>query len=64
MNTRIYIVKNVVSNEVKLVEAGHPSQAIKLIVDGQYEVKAANSNDVAQHLEGGGRILRPAPATN
>jgi hypothetical protein len=62
LNTRIYTVKNVTTDEVKLVVAGHPSQAIKLVVDGQYEVTAANTRDVANYLEGGGRILRATPS--
>ena len=54
MATRIYIVKT--RNEVHLVEAANPSQAIRHVTTAGVTCEAASSKDVAEHMSKGVKL--------
>lgn len=57
---RIYVVANTTTGEKHLVEATHPSVAIRMIVDDSYEATVPHNTELAELLESGIRIKRAA----
>lgn len=57
---RIYVVANKTTGEKHLVEATHPSVAIRMIVDDGYEATVPHNTELAELLESGVRIKRAA----
>lgn len=58
-NTRIYAVTAKESKDVALVEASHPSQALRHIAEDQYSVEIATTKQVAL-LVGAGQVVEKA----
>lgn len=56
--SRIYTVINNITGERTLVEATHPSLAVKLIVGKNYGVSVTTTAELARMLEAGARVLR------
>lgn len=51
---RIYSVES--EEELTLVKANSPSQALSHVAKNQYKVKPASAMDVAEYMEAGGEI--------
>lgn len=56
MKKRIYAIKNKETAETRLVLAITASQAVRHIVDGEYEIKPCSAVDVAHHMAEGVKL--------
>ena len=56
--SRIYTVVNNISGEKTLVEATHPSLAVKVLIGKNYGVSVTSTAELARMLESGARVVR------
>lgn len=61
MNQRIYVVKHKPTGKVRMVEAYHPSAAMRHVVGQEFDVHVASTNEALELYEQGFRLER-APA--
>lgn len=59
MDTRIYTVTEKDTGKKLLVEASHPSAALRLVTERYYTVHVTASVELSLLLEGGMRVIRP-----
>jgi hypothetical protein len=62
MNNRIYAVTDTKTGEVRLVEAHHPSHAVRMVTQESFAVRVPSVSEVAKLLEAGTRVMREEPA--
>jgi hypothetical protein len=56
MQQRIYVVTEKSSGTSRLIEAGLPAQALRHVANDLFDVKPANTYDVAKLIGSGGQI--------
>lgn len=59
--TRIYRIKNKADGKVRLVEATHPSNALRHVAQASFEVSVAKPADVVYAYEHGAKVEQVKP---
>ena len=57
MTLRIYKVTDSVEKNERLVKAGSPAEAIRIIIGDRYEATKAKAEDVLKVIQNGGQVL-------
>lgn len=58
LQTRIYAVTNKTTGETQLVESHHPTHALKVVTENEFDVAVPTSIELANLLETGVRVIR------
>lgn len=58
LQTRIYAVTNKTTGTTHLVESHHPTHALKVVTENEFDVSVPGSVELATLIETGARVIR------
>ena len=58
LQTRIYAVTNKTTGATHLVESHHPTHALKVVTEAEFDVAVPGSVELTKLIESGARVIR------